>query len=181
MLEFIFFILLFTSSAFAETLPVKANASLAYIRMRFALGQIESGNDPSAKNKVTTASGKYQFMRHWDAWFKREARRTWTASIPPKGASKKEKARLSKEQDRLFDVYFDRRVSPWLQRYRDQGRALGYSDADLVAIYHRQGEVGAQRFLKTGKDPFKGRYGNAHLATHIKRMRRAMNDQLAMR
>lgn len=146
--------------------------SADYYRMRKALGQIESGNDPTARNKKTSASGKYQFMRAWDGWFKDTVGKTWTETVPKKSAT--DVAEFGREQDRLFDAYYQYRVQPWLKRNRAKGRAKGFSDSDLVAIYHRQGEGGATRFLKTGKDPFKGRYSNPHLLTHVKRMRSAM-------
>lgn len=170
----LFFWLILTAKAYA--LDFRSDE---YYRTRKALGQIESGNDPTARNKRTSASGKYQFMRLWDGWFNAETGKTWSETVPKKGTKNLEK--YSKEQDRLFDTYFVRRVSPWLVRNRDKGRALGYSDSDLVAIYHRQGESGATRFLKTGKDPFKGKYSNPHLKTHIARMRKAMTTQLARR
>ena len=169
MIHMIFVLLLMSTKAHASDLTT----------MRRALGHIESGNDPAAQNPQTTASGKYQFMRAWDGFFKKYAGRSWTSTVPSKKASKQAKAEASAKQDALFDIYHSRVVRPWINRVRGQGLAKNYSDGDLLAMVHRQGERGALKWLKTGHDPFNGRYGNKSLARHITKMRKAMNQSLA--
>lgn len=174
MLRFFFFLLFSAKTAFALD-------GASYHKVRRALGQVESGNDPAARNRQTSASGKYQFMRAWDRFFLRHAGQSWTATVPPRKASKALRLKAHREQDRLFDVYYARIVRPWIQRVRLEGLGLGYTDWELVAIVHRQGERQAVSFLKRGYDPFDGRFGNRSLARHIERMREAMQEQLVAR
>ena len=69
-------------------LPERATESYRYyVSMRTALGVIESGNDVSARNKYSSASGKYQFIKAWDKFFLTHEGIRWTTSVPPRGAS----------------------------------------------------------------------------------------------
>ena len=143
--------------------------------MRRALADIESTNNVSARNKYSSASGKYQFLKSWDAWFKKRAGFTWSSTVPPVKAAKSVKELSSKRQDQLFDIYFNEVVSPWI--VDTQARYIAarkLSRAELLALAHRQGTVGATKYLKTGKDPYAGKHGNKHVATHMRRMREQM-------
>lgn len=180
MKQFIVLAFLSSQALAIERLPPQADDSRNYTKMRQAIAHIESGGNPAAKNPVTSASGKYQFMKVWDRYFKRELGRTWNSTIPTRKASRAEKIAASRAQDRMFDFYYNTKVSPWLQRIRESKKAKRYSDSDLVAIYHRQGELGADIFLKSGHDPWVGRFGNTTIALHLKRMRRAMNELYAI-
>ncbi len=164
-----------SSRAKIDQLPSKSGDHKIYIKMRSALGFIESRNDPSAKNRKTSAIGKYQFMKRWDGWFLKNAGTKWTAAIPRKSASKDERSKMSEEQDRLFDTYYDKIVRKWVSESRKKPGSEKYSDPELVALYHRQGEHYANQFLKNGKDKFAGKYGNRHVTKHLQAMRKAMD------
>lgn len=157
-----------------DRLPRRADQSRVYLQARRSLAFIESRGDPSARNAKTSASGRYQFMRRWDPWFTRKAGRSWRSVVPAKGAPKAAKEALGREQDRLFDVYFNLLISPWLTETRADGLGRPFTDPELMAIYHRQGEKGAALYLKSGADPWAGRYGNRHLSRHVEAMRKAM-------
>lgn len=165
------------TTAFAsrsDDLPIDARPTVAYLKMRRSISFIESRDDPSARNRVTSASGKYQFMASWDRWFKREAGITWRSTVPKRSASKSVKAAMGQKQDRLFDRYYERVVGPWIRYVRAKGLGEKLSDPELVALAHRQGTIGAEKYLKTGIDPFAGKYGNRHVSAHLRAMRRAM-------
>jgi hypothetical protein len=157
-----------------DKLPAKSSNHKTYIQMRNALGFIESRNDPAARNSKTSASGKYQFLKAWDKWFLRNAGKSWTINVPAKKAGKAVKDQASLIQDQLFDRYYDYLVSPWLQAIRKRNGATNLTDPELVALYHRQGEKHAQRYLLTGQDKYAGKYGNRHVSSHIKSMNKAM-------
>jgi hypothetical protein len=141
-----------------------------YLTMRRALADIESGNNPCSRNAHSSASGKYQFVKGWDAWFKKRAGYTWS-SVTAKAVCKKEAAR----QDRLFDIYFNQVVSPWIVNVRAKYLAARkLSEPELLALIHRQGEAGGISYLRSGIDPYAGKYGNKHVATHLRAMRRQM-------
>ena len=154
-------------------LPERATESdRYYVTVRTALGEIESGNNVSARNKYSSASGKYQFIKAWDKFFLTHERIRWTTSVPSKGASEHLKITMGVRQDMLFDTYYDVIISPWLSVTRKKKTVL--SDAELVALAHRQGTAGADLYLKTGKDPYAGKLGNKHVAAHLRAMRRQM-------
>jgi hypothetical protein len=168
-------VLLMTTKALAMDyrLPEKASQSdRYYVTVRTALGEIESGNNVSARNKHSSASGKYQFIRAWDRFFQTNAGMRWTTSVPPKNASENLIISMGVRQDMLFDTYYDLIVSPWLSVTRKKKTAL--SDAELVALVHRQGTAGANLYLRTGRDPYAGKLGNKHVAAHLRAMRRQM-------
>ena len=152
-------------------LPERASESdRYYVTVRTALGEIESGNDVSARNKHSSASGKYQFIKAWDKFFLTHERIRWTTSVPPRGASENLIISMGVRQDMLFDTYYDVIISPWLSATRKKKTVL--SDAELVALAHRQGTAGADLYLKTGQDPYAGKLGNKHVAAHLRAMRR---------
>jgi hypothetical protein len=154
-------------------LPERASESdRYYVTMRTALGVIESGNDVSARNKYSSASGKYQFVKGWDRFFLVHEGIRWTTSVPPRDSSENLKITMSVRQDMLFDTYYDVIISPWLASTR-RGKTV-LSDPELVALAHRQGTAGANLYLRTGKDPFAGKYGNRHVAAHLRAMRTQM-------
>ena len=154
-------------------LPERATESdRYYVTVRTALGVIESGGDVSARNKYSSASGKYQFVKGWDKFFLTHERIRWTTSVPPKGASEHLKITMGVRQDMLFDTYYDVIISPWLTATRKKKIVL--SDAELVALAHRQGTAGADLYLRTGKDPYAGKLGNKHVAAHLRAMRTQM-------
>lgn len=167
LIRIIFLILFLATGARADTNE--------YLTMRRALADIESTNNVSARNRHSTASGKYQFLKSWDAWFKKRAGFTWSSTVPPAKAAKSVKELSSKRQDQLFDIYWSEVVSPWIidvQARYIAARKL--SRAELLALAHRQGTVGATAYLKTGRDPHAGKLGNKHVATHMRRMREQM-------
>lgn len=167
LIRIIFLILFLATGARADTNE--------YLTMRRALADIESSNNVSARNKYSSASGKYQFLRSWDAWFKKRAGFTWTSTVPPAKATKAVKELSSKRQDQLFDIYFNEVVSPWIIDVRTRYvAAQKLSRAELLALAHRQGTIGGTAYLKTGRDPHAGKYGNKHVSTHMRRMREQM-------
>lgn len=159
---------------FAALLSSQAYAGPEYVRIRTAIGHIESRNDPSAKNPVTSASGKYQFMAFWNTWFKRNAGTSWSAVVPKKTAPRPLKLEMGKKQDALFDEYYQRVVMPWIRYMRAKKLGLKLTDGEMVALAHRQGTGWAERYLKTGADPFAGKNGNKHIASHLSNFRKAM-------
>ena len=173
-------VLLFAGEALGGTrsqfdkLPSYADESKIYVQMRNSIAFIESRGDPAAKNKRTSASGKYQFMKVWDKWFLRNMGRTWTGIVPSKKASKETKFALGKIQDDLFDGYYNLLVSPWIEYIRKKRIGETYTDPELVALIHRQGSQGAVLYLTRGHDPYAGKYGNRHVSKHILSMRKAM-------
>lgn len=158
-------IFLFFLSLKAFALPIKPDQSREYLKMRYAIGHIESGNDPKAKNKASSASGKYQFLKIWDGFFQTYAGKRWSDTIPGKSATKAQIRQLAAEQDRLFDRYYQLKVSPFVQRFRAKNH--GYSDAELVAIYHRKGERGATRYLR-------GQSSHPKLKNYLSKYRKAL-------
>jgi len=166
-------IILFIFSLFIGA-TVAAGQESEYFKQRRALGFIESRNIPSAKNKVTSASGKYQFMKAWDKFFQRECGVTWSSVVPSRKAPATVTARMSAEQDRLFDAYYREQVKPWIADVRRRGLGKKLADYELLALAHRQGTKGAELYLRTGRDPYNGKYGNRHVASHLKAMRKAM-------
>lgn len=153
-------------------LPIKANSSnQSYLSARNAIGVVESNNNPCAKNKLTSASGKYQFMKAWNDFFKRKYGRSWSSVIPSCKSPKKVRAEMAYHQDRMFDIYYDLYAGPWI--FKNRGR--GYSDIELLAIYHRQGESGANRYLRTMEDYAAGKWGNTHVKVHVRRVVDAAN------
>lgn len=157
-----------------DKLPPSADRSKIYLQMRSSIAFIESRGDPSARNKRTSASGKYQFMKAWDKWFLRNKGRTWTSTVPSKKAPKETKLALGKIQDDLFDWYYNLLVSPWIDYIRKKRIGETYTDPELVAMIHRQGSQGAVTYLTRGRDPYAGKYGNRHVSKHIESMRKAM-------
>lgn len=146
-----------------------------YLTMRRALADIESGNDPAARNPKSTASGKYQFVKSWNPYFKKRAGYTWTSTVPKRGASKTVRDKASQRQDFLFDLYFNEIVSPWIIDVRTRYLAARkLSHAELLALVHRQGGEAGEKYLRSGIDPYSGKYGNKHIATHLRAMRRQM-------
>jgi hypothetical protein len=151
-----------------------AAASDEYVRIRTAIGKIESGNDPAAKNPVTSASGKYQFMKSWNPWFVRNAGTSWTAVVPKRTAPRPVKLEMGKKQDVLFDRYYQRVVAPWIRYMRAEKLGLKLTDGEMVALVHRQGTGWAERYLRSGVDPFAGKKGNKHISSHLRNFRQAM-------
>lgn len=141
-----------------------------YLTMRRALADIESTNNPCARNRHSSASGKYQFIKGWDAWFKKRAGYTWS-SVTAQPACKTSAAR----QDRLFDIYFNEVVSPWIIDVRERYiAARKLSEPELLALVHRQGEAGGRAYLRSGADPFAGKAGNKPIAVHLRAMKKQM-------
>jgi len=142
-----------------------------YLTMRRALADIESGNNPCAKNRHSSASGKYQFVKSWDPWFKKNAGATWTSFTQIKSCKNN-----SGKQDELFLIYFQKIVTPWIKSVKKRYPKVtgNISDAELLALIHRQGEAGGEKYLRSGIDPYAGKYGNKHVATHLRAMRRQM-------
>lgn len=154
---------------------IGSNEVSYYLTMRRALADIESGNDPAARNPKSTASGKYQFVKSWNPYFKKRAGYTWTSTVPKRGASKTVRDKASERQDFLFDLYFNEIVSPWIINVRTRYLAARkLSHAELLALVHRQGGEAGEKYLKSGIDPYSGKYGNKHIATHLRAMRRQM-------
>ena len=158
-----------------DRLPRRADRSKVYLQARRSLAFIESRGDPAARNRKTSAAGQYQFMKAWDPWFERTTGRTWTSVVPQRSATKAAKAQAAALQDQLFNEYFNRLISPWLLETRADGFGRPFTDPELMALYHRQGQRGARLYLKSGADPWAGRYGNTHVSTYLAKMRRAMH------
>jgi hypothetical protein len=153
-------------------LPIKSDIkNNHYLSARNAIGMVESNNNPCAKNKLTSASGKYQFMKAWNNFFKKKYGRSWTSVIPSCKSTQKIRTEMGLVQDRMFDLYYDFYAGPWI--YKNRGR--GYSDLELLAIYHRQGEGGANRYIRTMEDYAAGKWGNSHVKVHVRRVVNAAN------
>lgn len=170
-LFYLFICMSFCNIAYAKpsaiVLPAKANQKDEdYLAARRAIGMVESNNNPCAKNKLTSASGKYQFMKAWNVFFKKNYGRTWASVVPSCKSSRKIRDEMAYHQDRMFDLYYNVFASPWIRSNRGQG----YSDIELLAIYHRQGEAGANRYLRTMEDYAAGKWGNTHVKVHVKRV-----------
>jgi len=143
--------------------------------MRRALADIESGSDVTARNRHSTASGKYQFVRGWDPYFKKMAGYTWTSTLPKKEAAQSVKDEAGRKQDKLFDIYYADLIDPWMKKAKAKyPTAQKLSSAELLALAHRQGTAGANLYLKTGRDIYGGKLGNKPVATHLRAMRRQM-------
>ena len=160
---FIIALALFLISEIAISLPKKADKSPEYLAARDAIAKVESAGNPCAKNPTTSASGKYQFMKMWNSFFLREYGRSWTSVVP--SCKSKLKSKMAVIQDEMFDVYYNLKVSPWILGIRN--KAKGWSDIELLALYHRQGERGAVQYIRTGKDFADGKWGNGHVSKHI--------------
>lgn len=179
-MRFLFSLLMTASVAQAvdrshiDVLPLQADHSKVYLQTRRSLAFIESRGDPTARNGRTSASGRYQFVRAWNPWFRRHTGKTWTSVVPLRRASRPLRERAGVQQDAMFDVYFTRLISPWLQDTRNDGMGQPFTDPELVALYHRQGEASANQYLRSGADPYAGKYGNRHVSKHIEAMAKAM-------
>lgn len=152
----------------------EAWANAEYLHIRTAIGKIESGNDPAALNKVTSASGKYQFMKAWNPWFTRTVGTSWAAVVPKRTSPRPFKLEMSKKQDKLFDAYYQKVVGPWIRYMRAKKLGMKLTDGEMLALAHRQGTGWAERYLKTGVDPFAGKSGNKHISSHLNNFRKAM-------
>jgi hypothetical protein len=155
-------------------LPNHADKSANYLAAKNAIALTESGGNVCAKNPTTSASGKYQFMRAWNAFFLRHFGRTWTSSVPKCKAAPAVKLRMEKYQDDMFDLYYDHHAGPFIAK----ARRKGWSDVELLALFHRQGEAGAWRYLRTGHDYANGKWGNSHVRVHIARVLKNVRYQL---
>lgn len=158
----------FFFSDIAIGLPRYADSSLEYLAARKAIAKVESAENPCAKNPTTSATGKYQFMKMWNKFFLKNAGRTWTSVVPSCKSAKEIKAKMSLLQDHLFDVYYNLHVAPWIWGIR--GKAPGWNDVQLLALYHRQGRAGAEKYIRTGHDFANGKWGNGHVSKHIARV-----------
>ena len=167
----------FFFSEIALALPSVADQSPIYLAARRAIALTESGGNVCIKNKVSSASGKYQFMRGWNGFFIRNAGRSWTSVVPSCKASKLVKSRMEKYQDHLFDTYYNLQAGPFIAK----ARRNGWTDLELLALYHRQGEAGAWKYLRTGKDYANGKWGNTHVKVHIARVLKNMRVDLIAR
>jgi hypothetical protein len=147
-------------------LPERADGSANYVAAKNAIALTESGGNVCAKNPTTSASGKYQFMRAWNAFFLRNYGRTWASVVPKCKAAKSVKLRMEKHQDAMFDLYYNLHAGPFIVK----ARRKGWTDIELLALYHRQGEGGAWRYLRTGHDFAAGKWGNSHVKIHIARV-----------
>lgn len=180
MLKFIAVLGIFFMSDIALGLPRQADQSLEYIAARKAIAKVESAENPCARNPTTSASGKYQFMKMWNTFFLKNVGKTWTSAVPSCKASKTVKAKMEALQDKMFDVYYNIHVAPWIFSIR--GRAKGWSDVQLLAVFHRQGRAGAEQYIRTGHDFANGKWGNGHVSKHIaKVVRYSQSHILAMR
>jgi hypothetical protein len=169
----------FFFSEIALALPDRADQSPVYVAARRAIALTESGGSVCVKNKVSSASGKYQFMRGWNGFFIRNAGRSWTSVVPSCKASKLVKSRMEKYQDSLFDTYYNLQAGPFISKAGSKYKK--WSDIELLALYHRQGEAGAWKYLRTGKDYANGKWGNTHVKVHIARVLRNMRVDLIAR
>lgn len=165
MLKFIAVLGVFLMSDVAMGLPIKADNSSEYLAARAAIARVESAENPCARNPTTSASGKYQFMKMWNSFFLRNVGRTWTSVVPSCKASKAVKTKMAYLQDQMFDVYYNIHVAPWIFSIR--GKAKGWSDVQLLAVFHRQGRAGAEQYIRTGHDFANGKWGNGHVSKHI--------------
>jgi hypothetical protein len=157
-------------------LPDKADKSSNYIAAKNAIALTESGGNVCAKNPWTSASGKYQFMRAWNGFFIRNYGRSWASVVPKCKAGRDVKIRMEKHQDAMFDIYYNMHAGPFIASARKKTK--GWSDIQLLALYHRQGEAGAWRYLRTGHDFANGKWGNTHVKVHIKRVLQNVKYQL---
>ena len=101
--------------------------------------QTESGGDYKAKNKTSSASGRYQFL--WG---------TWGESIQKVTGVKNEKQFRDTPgaQDKFFNFYTDKVIKPAVDRLADLAERHKLSQNDLARIIHFRGEKGAERALK---------------------------------
>lgn len=157
-------------------LPDRADGSINYIAAREAIALTESSGNVCAKNPYSSASGKYQFMRAWNAFFIRAYGRTWTSVVPQCKASRSVKLRMEKYQDDMFDVYYNYHAGPFIAKAR--AKTKGWSDIQLLALFHRQGEAGAWRYLRYGQDYANGKWGNTHVRVHIAKVLKNVKYQL---
>lgn len=165
---FLFFIIFFSFSNVALSF-----SHADYIIARKAIATVESGGNVCAKNPYTSASGKYQFMKAWNPYFKKKYGKTWASVVPKCSSPIAVKKKLEIEQDKMFDLYFKAMVEPFIENVRKKKIAENRSDLELLAIYHRKGERGAYLFLKNGKDPYKNIAKNGHVTKHIDRVIKA--------
>jgi hypothetical protein len=180
MLKFIAVLGFFLFSEIAIGLPRFADKSPEYLAARQAIAKVESAENPCAKNPTTSASGKYQFMKMWNRFFQANYGRTWASVVPSCKAAKAVKDKMARFQDEMFDVYYNLKVAPWIFGIR--GKVKGWSDIELLALYHRQGEGGAMKYIRTGEDFANGKWGNGHVSKHIARVvRYSQANLIAMR
>lgn len=168
-------------TCFARNLPKKADASEVYILARKSIAYVESNGNVCAKNRLTSASGRYQFMRGWNTFFKRHYGRTWTSVVPKCKAPASVKSAMAEHQDAMFDVYYNLQVSPWITEIREAGLGERASDVELLAIFHRQGAYQGFRYLKYGSDWANGKWGNKHVKDHVFRVNKTLNEFLGVK
>lgn len=125
----------------------KDGGKVDWNQLKQELADIEStGGDYKAYNKGSHAMGKYQFTRA----------AYWPAIKNVTGVKTEQEFLNSPEkQEQFFDYYSKNIIPDALSRMRGFNKA-GYSDADLIKIFHFQGEPNGTKFLKTGRDETPG-------------------------
>ncbi len=116
-----------------------------------AIGSVESGNNPRAKNKQTSATGEHQFM--WSQWGDDIQRFAGDPEL-----TRDDFANNPDLQKRWSEYYvkniLDPEVEKLKQRYPEQLKSRGLTNQDdLRSLVHFQGYNRSSEYARTGKVP----------------------------
>jgi hypothetical protein len=129
-------------AAFLDNSPTpKFGTTDVFDPLKFAqdTARQESGGDPNAKSKTSSATGKYQFL--WN---------TWGNSIRAvTGISNEQDFRKNPgAQDKFFTFYTKHVIQPEVQQLMPFAQKYNLTQNDVARLVHFRGAAGAERALK---------------------------------
>lgn len=98
-----------------------------------------SGGNYAQTNKVSSASGKYQFL--WGTWEDKIGKVTGVKS-------KSEFLKNAQAQEKFFEWYTHNEVLPQAKKLQEQGAHKGFNLMDIAKLVHFRGAAGTRAILK---------------------------------
>jgi hypothetical protein len=160
-----------TSSNSGANKGVLSKSDFKYL-VKKGLGYVESRNRYNEKSKISSATGKYQFL--WSEWNKdikafaaKDARfKTLVESDAWKKNPQQAFLNSPALQESFMDFHLDRSYRETLDLYKQYGRNNNLRMDEIYAIIHHQGSGTAKANLKAGIVNYKskdGTNGNLYL------------------
>lgn len=149
------------------TLGARASGE-GYERLRRALEEVESSNDPGAVQRHTNAVGFYQFMPHWQKFVQKETGRSLQSFLPANDSAEAMEKSAREQREVLFPKYYEKEMAPWIASAKRSGLGKGRSDLDLAIMFHKLGGPAASNFLRTGRDASLGTVDNAPIQDYVR-------------
>ncbi len=138
------------------------------MRARQGIKAMENAKeDPGLHNslKGSTAEGLYQFEgSQWDSWMKKNYGKSVSEVVDSRTLTPAQK---TDEQEKMFDVYYQKQAKPWIDKVKANGLSGQYNDTQLLALFHREGQNDAEKFLKTGESKNDNTPGNGSVADYM--------------